>query len=835
MTVLLSPVGGVAAQFFDNNGNPLSGGKLYSYAAGTTTPAATYTSSLGVTAHTNPIVLDAGGRVPGGEIWLTDGIIYKFVLQTSTDVLIATYDNIVGINSNFVNYTTEQEIQTATAGQTVFNLTTTQYQPGTNSLTVYVDGVNQYGPGAQYAYVETDSDTVTFVSGLHVGASVKFTTATQVTGNATDASVVAYTAPYTGAVAYTVEDKLAQTVSVMDFGAVGDGVTDDTATIQAAVDAVAATGGSIYFPAGTYLIKDPGIAITTSNIRLYGDGWNSVLLTDGTTLTGYWMITAYGTNENTKINHIQVDGLHFKSTGASKQAFNGFFIDYLTLRDNFVSGMGLGGTSDPLRAPDSIGTNGTNNSYGAFTSLTKLNSNILITNNQGFCNNSSSYTLAGIGAAIGYSRDWVVSNNIFLRSRWGMWANGGQGSSTAFTALRKCQQGVFSGNTVTETRAGIWWSMCEGISCTGNSVSIAEDVCIDPEASNDCIISGNYAEHAQTACYAQFNQSTNVVFSGNVGVQDDGTYGVSGWTGERVYTDSSATFSAPDNRQNILLGNVFKYNGATETGRVFINYSEHTVIQNNDFWNVRIDTQPSSSASFDCRFNTFKIINSTAAGITVINSPDGTGNAGPNRAPMLICDNLIQVANAHADTIAIDAYVVNFQEVDAVVSRNTVYGAPVSIKFTLGSTNTTVKYAYVQDNIVSGLISLNWLYEGSFNPRRTRLVWEGNKNTNGGNYYSGAPLGGYWQQGQQFPYNTTTSGGYIGQVVTTTGPLSIGAWSGAGTYVTGVYVLGSNGSTYIAIANGGQAEDPVLDVDNTYWKLFSADTAGVVKNFGAIL
>jgi hypothetical protein len=274
MTVLLSPVGGVAAQFFDNNGNPLSGGKLYSYAAGTTTPAVTYISSLGVTAHTNPIVLDSGGRVPGGEIWLTDGVIYKFVLETSTNVLIATYDNIVGINSNFVNFTAEQEIQTATAGQTVFNLTTTQYQPGTNSLTVYVDGVNQYGPGAQYAYLETDSDTVTFVSGLHVGASVKFTTATQTTGNATDASVVSYTPPFTGGVITNVEDKLAQYVSVKDFGAVGDGVTNDTAAMQAAHN----TGKLVYYPTGTYNFTR--ITMTAGGIT--GDGKLSILRTTDT-------------------------------------------------------------------------------------------------------------------------------------------------------------------------------------------------------------------------------------------------------------------------------------------------------------------------------------------------------------------------------------------------------------------------------------------------------------------------------------------------------------------------------------------------------------------------
>ena len=100
MAVNLSPVGGVGWQFFDNSGAPLTGGKLYSYAAGTTTPQATYTTSAGSVAHTNPIILDSAGRVSSGEIWLTDGLSYKFVLKTSTDTTLATYDNIVGINSN---------------------------------------------------------------------------------------------------------------------------------------------------------------------------------------------------------------------------------------------------------------------------------------------------------------------------------------------------------------------------------------------------------------------------------------------------------------------------------------------------------------------------------------------------------------------------------------------------------------------------------------------------------------------------------------------------------------------------------------------------------------
>jgi hypothetical protein len=253
MAVNLSPVYGVGGQLFDNNGNPLAGGKIYTYLAGTTTNAATYTNATGSIAHSNPIVLDGAGRVPSGEIWLTDGISYKFVVEDSASALIGTYDNLVGINSNFVNFLTEQEIQTATAGQTVFTLTTMQYQVGTNNLTVYVDGVNQYGPGASYSYVETSSTVVTFTSGLHVGAEVKFTTAQTLSSGTTDASLVTYDPPFTGGVTTNVEAKLAQTISASDFGVVGDGVTDDTNNLIAAI---AAAENKTLWISGTPLISD---------------------------------------------------------------------------------------------------------------------------------------------------------------------------------------------------------------------------------------------------------------------------------------------------------------------------------------------------------------------------------------------------------------------------------------------------------------------------------------------------------------------------------------------------------------------------------------------------
>jgi hypothetical protein len=98
MAVFISPVGGAAAQFFTNSGIPLAGGKLVTYAAGTTTPQATFTSVSGATAHTNPIILNSAGRVATSEIWLTDSVSYKFLLKDSNDVLIGTYDNVYGIS-----------------------------------------------------------------------------------------------------------------------------------------------------------------------------------------------------------------------------------------------------------------------------------------------------------------------------------------------------------------------------------------------------------------------------------------------------------------------------------------------------------------------------------------------------------------------------------------------------------------------------------------------------------------------------------------------------------------------------------------------------------------
>ena len=135
-TTSLSPT--PKLQFFDLNGAPLSGGLLYTYEAGTTTPLATYTDSTGLIANTNPIVLDSRGEA---NVWLGTAS-YKLALYTSANVLIWTVDNING--STFASNATGDG-------------TTTAFSVVNGFTAIYINGVYQN----RNTYTVT-SGTVTF-------------------------------------------------------------------------------------------------------------------------------------------------------------------------------------------------------------------------------------------------------------------------------------------------------------------------------------------------------------------------------------------------------------------------------------------------------------------------------------------------------------------------------------------------------------------------------------------------------------------------------------------------------------------------------------------------
>lgn len=94
--VSISPVWN-GAQFFDNDGLPLNGGKLYQYEAGSfNTEQTTYTDNQALVANPNPIVLDSSGRLLN-DLWLVNGLAYNLVIKSSTDIVLDAIDNVIGV------------------------------------------------------------------------------------------------------------------------------------------------------------------------------------------------------------------------------------------------------------------------------------------------------------------------------------------------------------------------------------------------------------------------------------------------------------------------------------------------------------------------------------------------------------------------------------------------------------------------------------------------------------------------------------------------------------------------------------------------------------------
>jgi hypothetical protein len=214
-------------QFLNSNGQPLAGGFVYTFAAGTTTPQATYTDATGMTANANPIVLDSGGFA---NIWIGANT-YKLVVQNSAGVQQWVADNV------------------------------------TDTTFFYI----------QHLKSISDSASLTF----------------KLASNPT------------GAVQRTLQSKVGDLVSVKDFGAAGDGVTDDTASWQAALN----SGLALWCPAGTYLVT--GLTVSSPATQVYGQGMGVCILKGKT--SGITQVLDFATNSG----HNQLANLTVNANGGT--------------------------------------------------------------------------------------------------------------------------------------------------------------------------------------------------------------------------------------------------------------------------------------------------------------------------------------------------------------------------------------------------------------------------------------------------------------------------------------------------------------------------------------
>ena len=111
-------------QFFDNNGDPLAGGKLFSYIAATSTPLETFTDATGLVPNTNPVILNANGEA---DVWIGQSA-YKFVLTDAADVEIKTVDNVVLIDALSVTTAKMADLSVTTAKLNNLSVTTAKLE-----------------------------------------------------------------------------------------------------------------------------------------------------------------------------------------------------------------------------------------------------------------------------------------------------------------------------------------------------------------------------------------------------------------------------------------------------------------------------------------------------------------------------------------------------------------------------------------------------------------------------------------------------------------------------------------------------------------------------------
>lgn len=159
-------------QFLDSSGNPLSGGTIETYAAGTSTPKVTYRESDGVTSNGSTITLDSNGNTPYG-VWGTTGA-YKIILKNSLGSTIRTRDNVVGINditrNGWVLIETKQAANSATidfvtgfSDYTHYWVVASKVVPATDNVALVArtssDGATFDSGGSDYSIVRGQQDT----------------------------------------------------------------------------------------------------------------------------------------------------------------------------------------------------------------------------------------------------------------------------------------------------------------------------------------------------------------------------------------------------------------------------------------------------------------------------------------------------------------------------------------------------------------------------------------------------------------------------------------------------------------------------------------------------
>lgn len=239
----------------DANGNPLAGGKLYTYRSGTSTAKQTYSDGDG-TANANPVVLDSEGSA---DVWIDDDEPYRFRLESSTGALRWQRDGVTNASGSVL--------------RGVANIAALKLISGSSTATTIIDVSGYYAPldGGGGRFWWDSASTATDDGGI----------------------VIKATAFATGRWKRIFDGN----VNVRWFGAKGDGATNDSVALQAAIS----SAEDVFFPAGTYLAT--ALTQATSFQRFYAGGHVNISKNANGAL-----LTCSG-------SYVEFNGLQFIGTG----------------------------------------------------------------------------------------------------------------------------------------------------------------------------------------------------------------------------------------------------------------------------------------------------------------------------------------------------------------------------------------------------------------------------------------------------------------------------------------------------------------------------------------
>jgi len=546
-------------------------------------------------------------------------------------------------------------------------------------------------------------------------------------GNSTN---VSFTQNGTGAVSRTAQAKMADVISVKDFGAVGDGITDDGPAVQLAINAVASAGrGCVVFPSGkSYFINTQvnvcdNLVVMGYGARIIaGRAWANIDAPMFKNFTAARMSIPPGTV--TATSNVSFYGLEFYgqdtggAAGIPNANMHGLFI-CMGNRADVNSGVN-GFTVQDCYLHDFDGA-------GIFT---YGGQNINITNNR-FVNFFPNTVLSiGSGLQLTDVDGFIVDANVFDHTG-ASWSWHGM---TILDFNSRSKNGTVSNNVIRNMNQG------DGISCEGNTLDNLENVTFVGNTIRNCVGDG-----------IGVDRCTQVVVSSNT-IQDIGTIGILiGQTEFLVIVGNSL----------VNIGSTAIYGSGdkiTVSGNRIINTTYVDATYQGDGILI-VPTAASTSNSSQITGNYFKDIDGAGVvlaenGIVVGNFFCNVGsNASSNRrwcvaggATSVIADNVFQSTGNTNRAISCSSN-------PPTMKNNQILGSYLDCKVYIGFRN----------NVSTGL-TLNQNRIESDGPTDQITIWD-----------TTYPTTGYWLRGD-IVYNTTpTSPGYIGWVVTTS-PLTWSTW-----------------------------------------------------------